>query len=236
MMILLAGVLGACSSMSVDDVYGDSFPAGFSNQEYMDIHPELRMMQVRDYVAEYNDQLKKDVGTEAFNAQKTADEAVLFANLTAVQQIYLDKFYCGGSAAVWDSAMQEYPIVQAQNAILAQDPNDKDAKAAKAACKNWNKVVDYVSAVNFVGVADDLTALQNIPVDYLAISQQYQMFGRTHGWAYRACRADEAANQDRRTMPIDSLQRSGVADPADFITDTNLYCRDAAGVDRVILQ
>ena len=43
-MILLAGVLGACGSMSVDDPYVEALPADFNPQEYLALHPILSAM------------------------------------------------------------------------------------------------------------------------------------------------------------------------------------------------
>ena len=41
MMILVAGVLGACGSMSVSDPYAEALPADFNAQEYLSLHPQL---------------------------------------------------------------------------------------------------------------------------------------------------------------------------------------------------
>jgi len=51
-----------------------------------------------------------------------------------------------------------------------------------------------LNQLNFYGVDDDLTMLQSVAIDTFAISYQYVMFGKAHGWAYRACTEAEKAN------------------------------------------
>lgn len=238
MMILLAGVLGACSSMSVDDPYEDSFPAGFSNKEYVELHPYLLTLQIKDYVNDYNGRVKKEIGIAAYNAKVSEDSATLFGNVAMVQQIYLDPIYVGGTAAAWDSAFQELTVIEAAKAAVAADSAGVDAETKATAKKSpslWKAIQGEVTLFNFIGVADDITALKNIPIDSMAFSSQYVMYGRTHGWAYRACRADEVNNTPRSSMQISQTQATAAA-KGEFVADNNLYCRDAAGVDRQILQ
>ena len=51
-----------------------------------------------------------------------------------------------------------------------------------------------LNQLNFYGVDDDLTMLQSVAIDTFAISYQYVMFGKAHGWAYRPCTEAEKAN------------------------------------------
>ena len=44
---------------------------------------------------------------------------------------------------------------------------------------------------NFIDSRDDLAKLKAIEIDYFAISYQYSMFGRDHGWAYRRCKPED---------------------------------------------
>ena len=50
MLILVAGVLGACGSMSVNEPYAEALPADFNPQEYLTLHPELHIAEIKDYV------------------------------------------------------------------------------------------------------------------------------------------------------------------------------------------
>ena len=45
--------------------------------------------------------------------------------------------------------------------------------------------------------------LLEVPVDTFAISYQYVLFGRSHGWPYRACKDDELDNPiQTETYPV----------------------------------
>lgn len=239
MMILLAGVLGACSSMSVDDPYEDSFPAGFSNKEYVELHPILVRFQIKDYVNDYNGRLKKEVGISAYNAQKTQDSATLFGNVELVQQIYFDVDFGGGTPAKWDAAVQELAAIQAAKDAVAADSAGADSLTKATAKKSpslWNSIQAEVMQFNFIGVTDDFAALKNIPIDSMAFSSQYVMYGRSHGWAYRACRPDEA-NNSAVEMYREETKKQEATKKGEFVADNNLYCRDKVNnVDRLILQ
>ena len=204
MMILLAGVLGACSSMSVDDPYVENFPAGFSTSEYMALHPELRMLQVRDYVVARNNAFKDSVNKAGgdYNALKATDDALFAADVATLTAICVDSTLGGYSA---------------------------DTCASIATFTNV--IEKLTSTFNFVGRADDLQALASIPVDEIAISQQYIVFGKAHGWPYRYCTAAEAANPEHNRVKVDPVKLEG-----EFVADNGLYCRDANGVERQILQ
>ena len=224
-MILLAGVLGACSSLEVSDPYTDSFPAGFTAQAYMQLHPILRKLQIKDYV-EMKNSLVKDSVTKAggdYAALKASDDA-LFAASPALAQICSDPFMGG------------YPLEACANAAA-------DATIMK-------DLADF----NFVGVADDFAALSQVPVDEVAISQQYIVFGQSHGWAYRFCDATELANMTRDQVTvivanqpglppgcqvidpeatraqcrIIDLQATRVDDSKKFVADPGFYCMDPA--------
>ena len=213
MMILVAGVLGACGSMSVSDPYAEALPADFNAQEYMTLHPVLRDRQIRDFVADYNSQIKTNLGKD-YDAIKKADDDAFMASLDVVQAIYLHPQIGGHVAEDWNNVVED----------LAQVDTSKAYKERRTT------LVEY----NFVGVADDVTMLLAAPVDYQAIAQQFNIFGRDHGWAYRACRAEEAANPLRSTLPIAEIQKNPVVKDGAFVADTGFYCRDALGNDRLI--
>lgn len=52
-----------------------------------------------------------------------------------------------------------------------------------------SKEIEYAKSFNMVGVAKDslYIKLLSVPADDFAISYQYVVFGRSHGWAYRPC-------------------------------------------------
>jgi hypothetical protein len=199
-MILLACVLGACSSLEVSDPYSENLPAGFTAQGYMDVHPILRKLQIKDYVEVHNayvqDSLQK-LGLD-YAAVKAADDAAFAALDPAVlAAICADKFLGG------------YPAASCAN------------PAADEA------IMKDLMEFNFVGVPDDFTALTQVPIDEIAISQQYVVFGQAHGWAYRWCDATELANPGRDQAIIDAqAKRAASADK--FVADPGIYCMDAA--------
>ncbi|OWV21825.1 hypothetical protein B7982_12025 [Fibrobacter sp. UWB2] len=211
MMILVAGVLSACGSMAVNDPYVEALPEGFNAQEYMSLHPELRARQLKDYVADYNSQFKTSLGKD-YDAVKKADDAAFLQDTERLGAIYTHPQIGAHSYEQW--------------ADLIAQMSSADSTA--------NEIFNSLAEYNFINVADDAALLLTVPVDYVAISQQFNVFGREHGWAYRACRADEAANPARSSLEIAKKQASRATSAAGFTPDTGLYCRDAAGVDRLI--
>lgn len=212
MMILVAGVLGACGSMAVNDPYVEALPEGFNAQEYMSLHPELRARQLKDFVADYNDMIKKTMDNASYTAKKAADDAAFLQDSERLSAIYTHPQIGAHSYEQW--------------ATLVAQMSSADSVA--------NEIFNSLAEYNFIDVADDAALLLTVPVDYVAISQQFNTFGREHGWAYRACRANEAANPVRDTLSIAKKQASRATSAAGFTPDTGLYCRDALGVDRLI--
>ena len=203
-MILLTGVLSAYSSMIVDNPYEDSFPAGFKAEDYMEIYPSLRMLQIRDYVDVHNKEYTANAKAQGLDvaAIKAKDDSLFLADAQGLLSIYTDPYMGGKSAATWTDA----------------------------AAENLKKF-------NFVDRTDDYAALKAIPVDYVAISEQYMIFGKSHGWAYRYCRDDEAALpvRDPEQFAKQNNVSNAVKIDGAFVPDTGLYCRDRAlGVDRIV--
>lgn len=77
----------------------------------------------------------------------------------------------------------------------------------------------YLQRYNFKDILTDLSALAAIPLDSEEISLQYLMFGKSHGWAYRVCSAEEKNN------PIQTETYPAV----------KLYCEDE-GIVREIAE
>jgi hypothetical protein len=210
-MILLAGVVGACSSLEVSDPYSENLPSDFSAEMYRDIHPYLHTLQIKDYVKARNAFVKDSleqlgINYNEFKAQDDESFKAMDPNLLA--------------AICKDPHMGTKPEASCVNVAANTD------------------IMKELIAFNLVAVADDYTALSSFPVDFVAISQQYVVFGRSHGWAYRWC--SEAESQDlehhpvRDNLPIANQQGTTAETPESFVPDTGLYCRDAAGNDRLI--
>ncbi|WP_288800357.1 hypothetical protein [uncultured Fibrobacter sp.] len=154
--------LTACSSLDVNEAEAieGNYPDDFSAAEYMALHPELRSLQIRDYVKNYNKAL--ELSSDAIDA----DVEAFSADSAALYRIFITPEYAGYSEEFWLEI--EGQISTAQLTFLKQ--------------------------FNFYDTLDDLTALTKIPVDTLAISFQYLVFGREHGWAYRKCSDAEKKN------------------------------------------
>ena len=73
---------------------------------------------------------------------------------------------------------------------------------------------------NFNDTTDDLAALANIPLDTFALTYQYVVYGKAHGFAYRPCSSEELNN------PIKTESY-----PA-----TKFYCADPEGIIREIIE
>jgi hypothetical protein len=214
MLILVAGVLGACGSMSVNEPYAEALPADFNPQEYLTLHPELHMAEIKDYVEDYNSQVKANYGNE-YKALKDADEKAFIANKDVLKAIYLHPQIGSHTEQQWNDLFEK----------LSLPDTTGEYKKAR------NVLVVY----NLIGIDDDMSFLLAVPVDYQAVSQQFNVFGRDHGWAYRLCRPEESANPLRSSLPIAAEQENIVSSQTGtFIVDEGFYCRDAAGDDRLI--
>ena len=220
MMILLAGVLGACSSMSVDDPYEENFPEGFDANVYVELHPELRIAEIRDYVAYRNevvsDSMKKaGVDDATLTAFTTNDETAFLANTAVAQGVYT--VLAGHSAAEWEAY------------IAQKGSTEKEAKQAVA------KVEKELKEFNFINVTEDQNTWNNVPKDLTAYSMQYTLYGKSHAWAYRYCNDNEKiANPLVPETDLDDGKPAGT-NPTDFSPITYLVCYDNVSlVNRVI--
>ena len=276
----VASALIGCSSMDVDDeeALAGNFPADFSDAAYIQLHPELVRVQIKDFVASYNSKLAdaaKANGTQAaFDSTKEADVAkyadstemlhtiMVSTQLGGFTEADWEKDWAGGTKdsvfasetkrdtlilAIDDSTDAAAPVVTLvyfgvkKGAVTGKIDYAEDGttitavhgykKCDKTACSDtvdieitekmsFNKKgtkaetdtlkMDTISVptagaisdahmkvlnqLNFYGVDDDLTMLQSVAIDTFAISYQYVMFGKAHGWAYRPCTEAEKAN------------------------------------------
>lgn len=198
-MILLAGVVGACSSLDVNDPYAENLPSDFSVATYMEMYPILRKMQIKDYVKARNifveDSLKK-LGINVKDV-KAQDEANFKADIGALARICSD-YFMGG-----------YP------AESCADPT-----ANKSIMKD---LADF----NFINVSNDtLALLYQVPIDEVAISQQYIIWGRDHGKPYRWCVTPEDFAGPGRDPAIEAAQSATVDSPEKFVADPGIYCAE----------
>ena len=288
--------LAACSSLEVDEAeaISENFPEDFDGAVYMELHPELRSLQVRNYVADYN------AGLSISADSVKADTAAFAADTAQLHQIYVDPNLGGYSETHWVDAFAPvvsdslvcqvenvYEYLNLKKVAVATDSASGEDKVDSTDIKLYRPItvvrdsadttkiisvsgltdtaatdpetfvlsdslfllsganmgkmikdtlgcdtipketpgalpaltVKYLKNFNFVDTRDDLSRLKKVPVDTLAISLQYVMYGESHGWAYRRCKESEASN------PVISEEFPGV---------TKRYCADADGIVREI--
>lgn len=97
--------LAACSSMDVDDseAVTENFPDDFSGAVYMELHPELVSLQVRNYIVNVNTEAKDDslLTAEAIKA----DEEAFTADTAQLHKIYASPYYGGYGEERWQEAI-----------------------------------------------------------------------------------------------------------------------------------
>jgi len=289
----------ACSSMDVDDAeaISENFPEDFDGAVYMELHPELVSIQVRNYIADYNAGVKESLLADSV----TADADAFTADTALLHKIYATPCYGGFGEARWqdawapvitdslvcqmkdvfvqinlwkkttvtDSSTGEESVDSTTINLVApitvvMDSTDttkfvsvtgmpKDDSTATDPVtyvisdsldvltgKNMGKTqkdtvgcdtipnekpgslkpldVNFLKNFNFIDSRDDWNKIKAVPIDTLAISLQYVMFGESHGWAYRKCKDSEKDNPAiAEEFPVKKR-----------------YCADADGVVREI--
>lgn len=263
LMLLAVAALTACSSMEVDEAEAveENFPSDFVAAEYMELHPSLRSLQVRDYVDAYNDNLglsKEEI---------EADTAAFMADTAQLHKIYTEPTLGGYSEELWNESWESYYqdstscIIETDTVSMKLDDlvNDQvltvyvesitydaegviteiqgyedsaktsavthvistDLTVAKRgtvtvpdtiSCETiqveisgglTKDVVRQLKLFSFHDTEKDYEKLLEVPVDTFAISYQYVLFGRSHGWPYRACKDDELDNPiQTETYPV----------------------------------
>ena len=138
--IAVASALIGCSSMSVDEVdaLAGNIPADFNTQEYLELHPELLRVQIKDYIENLNrkdSNAYKALGTEAYDAFKkdsiSADKAAFEADTATVRFILTN--YAGYKDADWEKTLIPtiaYDVTYAMDTI-AVGVRHKDSTEAK---------------------------------------------------------------------------------------------------------
>ena len=191
--VAVASALVACSSMDVDDneALAGNFPEGFSDSVYVNLHPELVRVQMKDYVIQHNAKLEETDSN--FAAIKKAAEASFkedsLRDVPMLHKILVDPHLGGFTEADWQSDS----LSKQQRSVLNE--------------------------LNLYDIANDYDSLKAVPIDTFAVTYQYVMYGRDHGWAYRRCTETEKANPsyDINVYPA-----------------TKLYCADESGITHEI--
>lgn len=118
-------------------------------------------------------------------------------------------------------------LVLSDTLVLVNGKNRGTTVKVKIACDTsytttpgalTSQQLKFMGYFNFINTTKDWEALKAVPIDTLAISLQYVVFGESHGWPYRKCKDSEKKN------PVMSEE----------YPVTKRYCVDAAGVVREI--
>lgn len=263
LMLLAVAALTACSSMEVDEAEAveENFPSDFVAAEYMELHPSLRSLQVRDYVDAYNDNL--GLSKEEIEADTTA----FMADTAQLHKIYTEPTLGGYSEELWEESWESYyedstsciietdtvsmklddlvnnqvltvyveSITYDAEGVITEIQGYEDSAKTSAvthvistdltvakrgtvtvpdtiSCETiqveisgglTKDVVRQLKLFSFHDTEKDYEKLLEVPVDTFAISYQYVLFGRSHGWPYRACKDDELDNPiQTETYPV----------------------------------
>ena len=140
--IAVASALVGCSSMAIDDneILEGNLPADFDVNEYMELHPELKRIQIKDYIAIHNENAEKAAkaaGTAAeFKTAKAADEAAFEADTATIHRIVT--FYAGYTEDAWNLTLQsstkDSAVVESKKDTVAlgvKSKTEADAKFVK---------------------------------------------------------------------------------------------------------
>ena len=137
--IAVASALVGCSSMAIDDneILEGNLPADFDVNEYMELHPELKRIQIKDYIAIHNENAEKAAkaaGTAAeFKTAKAADEAAFEADTATIHRIVT--FYAGYTEDAWNLTLQsstkDSAVVESKKDTVALGVKSKTEEGAK---------------------------------------------------------------------------------------------------------
>lgn len=314
--VAASAALVACSSMAVDEneALSENFPSDFTDQGYIQVHPELVRIQKRDYVANYNAQLSADAaaaGNLTFSADSAkdaasfqnvynldpvsgevvADSSLDLVKVESLKAILLDPQLGGYTQEDWDDdwidKVKDTTLIETKLDTLSLTVKDNEDETmltkvilglrikAGSGCVTVKRAsicdtikvvgsIDYtdgkitalhgfskcdettatcakedavdvvlaptnflmkvsktdtmtviasmekkqleikggisadhwkvLKALNLANTLNDYEALKAAPLDTFAISYQYVMYGRDHGWAYRPCTEAEKAH------------------------------------------
>lgn len=106
---LVAAFMAACSSMEVDEneLYSENFPKDFSDSVYMQLHPELRSIQIRNYVKARNTRLKDSLSADAYQTLYDADTTAFYGDTAKLHEIFVDPMCLNFTEDDWADVWME---------------------------------------------------------------------------------------------------------------------------------
>lgn len=103
-------------------------------------------------------------------------------------------FSCSGDSTTYASAEYEFSAKAGGKNPVLRTNERQDSVGVKPVEQPGFIEPNQLKAArkfNFVDSRDDLAKLKAIEIDYFAISYQYAVFGKEHGWAYRRCKPED---------------------------------------------
>lgn len=154
-LISLAALM-ACSSMDVSESesVAENYPDDFDVTVYMELHPELRSLQIQDYVSNYNSALgyTSDVITEDTTAFMT-DTAQLHVIFTTAE-------YAGYTEDIWEEDWMSISVTTVDTVLtptlidtvsIKLDSMDTDADTVVSVLTVYYPMFDLDEETNSVG-------------------------------------------------------------------------------------
>ena len=221
--IAVASAVVGCSSMAVDEneALEGNLPSDFDVNEYMELHPELKRLQIKDYIANYNNRVTKAAaGSAEFKAAKAADETA-FEDTASMRKIMTT--YAGYTDEAWSIALQnslkDSAVTETRKDTLAlgvKSKTEEDAKFVKVwfcpDSTNKGSITLEADAVSAVTAFADSTCAGEAK-DYAAADYDYNL------------KTDKPAEAGLKTREVkDTLDMIKLLDKgSDLFKDAKLY-------------
>lgn len=186
--IAVASAFVGCSSMSVDEAEAleGNLPADFDVNEYIELHPELKRIQIKDFISIHNSNAEAaarsaGIYTE-FKAAKAADEAAFEQDTATIHKIVTT--YAGYSDDDWNLTLQGsskdsiiYETTTDTLAVGVKSKTEADAKFAKVwfcpdSANGGSITLDADAAISAVSAFADSTCT-GTATDYAAADYEF---------------------------------------------------------------
>lgn len=108
---LVAAFMVACSSMEVDDneLYSENYPKDFVDSVYINLHPELIAIHVKNYVKSYNQSIKDSLSAEKYEEMFAEDTAAFLGDTAQLHELYINSRCLGFSEDAWSEIWEQVP-------------------------------------------------------------------------------------------------------------------------------
>lgn len=105
---LVAGIMVACSSMEVDEqeLYVENYPEDFVDTVYMELHPILRSMQIKNFIKSHNDSLVKKMSPESYEKMFKKDTAAFMADTSVLHALFVNSYVLNATDDDWNEVWQ----------------------------------------------------------------------------------------------------------------------------------